>query len=165
MFLFKRKKIRQEKVKKTKEKMKELFINSIDDNENYELIYAYNTNLKHGKRIEEYIYNSFIIGYRLDDMSLIIIDTDKYFNESKKITKLKREDFKRATCNKGLNTYTIYFSDKKNDFFEFSPIIKNYEDEDILAFIEQEIEIDDFYEFFIEFKRKPHINLRQKKKK
>lgn len=142
---------REKKSQQTKNLMKELFINNIHDNENYNLLYAYNSYIEKN----EYIYISYIIGYRESDMSLIVANTDNKLTKISKVIKYENEKIEKATYSKSKNLYTIYNPNKK-DLISFIPVIKNYEDDDILAFIEQEEEIEDFKDFFSEFKRKSH---------
>ena len=157
MIFFRKKKIREQKVKETKLKIHELFEKKVKDFENYNLLYGYTTTLeKNG-----YSYQSKIIAYREEDMSLIILDTDKDFKKVMHIHKYKKGEFKKASYSKSKDLYSIEKSELKSDKEQFILVLNNYEDEDLLAIIEQEDEIEDFKEFFIEFKRKPY--LRKKK--
>lgn len=157
---FKRKKIKKEKVLETKQKMKDLFSKNINEEE-YNLVYAYNRDFN--LEINDYTYTSLILGYNEDQDKLIIIETDKEFNNSYNLLKLTKKSFTKATYNKNLDEYTFYLNNKKINKIKFSLIEENYIDTDILAFIEQESEVEDFKDFFMEFKRKPR--LRQKEKK
>ena len=157
--LLKRKKIREEKVNKTKENMLEFFKNNMENYDKYNLVYGYNRDFSN--EIMDYIYTSLVIGYDIENLELIIIETDKDFNEVFNITKLKRNNFTKAIYSPNLEEYRIYLSKKKKNCLKFNLVKENYIDIDILAFIEQEFEIEDFNDFYLEFKRKPHI----KKKK
>ena len=150
MLFFKKRKIRKLKIKETKEKMQELFLKKVKDNENYKLIYGYTTNLENNG----YTYQNKIIAYRNEDMSLIVLYTDKEFKQAKRLFKFKRGNFKSASYSKVKDQYSIKKSELKSDKEEFTIILKNYEDEDIFAIINQEEEIEDFKEFFSEFKRR-----------
>ncbi len=158
---FKRKKIKMEKVLETKEKMKKIFSKNIDDSENYNLLYAYNRDFN--LEINDYVYTSLIIGYNQELEKLIIIETDKDLKESYNILKLTKKSFTKATYNKNLEECTIYLNNKKIDKIRFSLLEENYLDTDILAFIKQDDEVEDFKDFYMDFKRKPR--LRQKEKK
>lgn len=158
--LFKRKKIKLEKVEITKNKMRELFKNNVDNYEEYNLVYAYDRDFN--TEINDYIYRSLILGYNEDSMNLIIIETDKDIDSVYNIIKLSKKDFTKAIYNKNLDEYIIYLNNKKNDKIEFSLINENYIDVDILAFIEQEREVEDFKDFFSEFKRKPRLRKKVK---
>ena len=159
MIFFRKRKIREQKIKETKLKMQNLFEKKVKDFENYKLLYGYTTTLeKNG-----YTYQSKIIAYREEDMSLIILDTDKDFKKVMHIHKFKKGEFHKASYSKTKDIYSIEKSELKSDKEQFIIIFKNYEDEDLLAFIDQEDEVEEFKDFFIEFKKKPH--LLQKKKK
>ena len=159
--LFKRKKIRQQKVLETKEKMRELFLKNINDDYEYNLVYAYNRDFN--LEIGDYTYTSLIIGYTEEQEKLIIIETDKDFKEAYNVLKITKKDFTKAIYNNNLDEYTLYLNKKKTNKIKFSLINENYIDIDILAFIEQEAEIEDFKDFYREFKRKPRILKRGKK--
>ena len=150
MSLFKKRKLRIIQIEETKRKMKELFDKKVKDNENYNLLYAYTTNLEQ----YGYIYQSKIIAYRVEDLSLIILDTDKDFKKVQQLKKYKRGEFRKAGYNKVKDTYYIEKNELKTAREEFILISKNYYDDDILAIINQEDNIDDFMDFFMEFKRK-----------
>ena len=156
---FKRKKMRLERIKKTKKSIQKIFSENIEDYENYSLIYGYNRDFD--TTINDYIYTSLIIGYDNSKMKLIIMEVDKEFKEVYNIIKLTKKDFFKAVYNKSMDEYIIYLNSKKTDKINFSLIIENYIDVDILAYIEQSIEIEDFKDFYDEFKRKP----RKKKEK
>ena len=150
MILFKKRKLRVKKLEETKQKMKELFEKKVKDFENYNLLYGYTATLEsYG-----YIYQSKIIAYREKDMTLIVLDTDKDFKKVYNLKKFKRGEFKRASYNKVKDTYYIEKNELKSSREKFIIIDKNYEDDDILAFINQEDDIDDFIDFFLEFKRR-----------
>jgi len=149
-----------EKIKATKEKIKELFGSIIDNSDNYNLVYGYHREFS--DNLEDYLYTSLIIGYDIDALELIIIETDKDFLEVSNIIKLKKSDFTKAIFNNNLDEYIIYLNKKKRDKICFSLISENYIDTDILAFIEQENEIEDFKDFYQEFKRKPRVKLKKK---
>ena len=158
---FKRKKLKKQKVLETKKQMKDLFYKKISDEIEYNLVYAYNRDFN--VDLNDYTYTSLILGYNEDLEKLIIIETDKDFNNSYNILKLTKKNFTKAIYNKNLDEYTIYLNNKKTNKIRFSLIEENYLDTDILAFIKQVSEVEDFKDFFNEFKRKPH--LRQKEKK
>ena len=158
---FKRKKIKIEKVLETKRKIKELFYKNIETEEEYKLLYAYNRDFN--LEIGDYTYTSLILGYNEELEKLIIIETDKDLKEIYNTLKLTKKSFTKATYNKNLDECTIYLINKKNNKIRFSLLEENYLDTDILAFIEQESEVDSFKDFYMEFKRKPR--LRQKEKK
>ena len=158
---FNKKKMRKEKVKETKEKMKTLFEKKVKDFENYKLLYGYKETLERNG----YTYQSKIIAYREDDLTIIILDTDKDFKKVKHLKKYKKGEFKKASYSKGKDLYTIEKTELKSDKEEFTLISKNYEDEDLIAFISQEDEIEDFKEFFQEFKHKPIIKVKKDDKK
>lgn len=149
MFFLKKKKIRNQKINETKEKMKELFLKKVKDYEDYQLLYGYSTILeKNG-----YSYQNKIIAYRVSDMSLIVLYTDKDFTKAKHLFKFKKSSFKSASYSKVKDIYSIRRSELKSDKEEFTIVLKNYEDEDVLAYINQEDCIDDFNDFFMEFKK------------
>lgn len=150
MILFKKRKLRLKKVEETKEKMHELFNKKIKDNENYNLLYGYATTLQDFG----YVYQSKIIAYREEDMTLLILDVDKDFKKVQNLKKYKQGEFKKGYYNKSKDTYYIEKTDLKSDREKFILIDKNYGDEDILAIINQEDDIEDFIDFFLEFKRK-----------
>ncbi len=156
LFHREKKKEKEKEILKTKDKMLNLFKNTITDYQDYKILYAYNSYLENGS----YKYQSLIIAYRQSDFSLIIIETDKNFKESFNTITLKRGDFSKSSYSKNTNTYRFYVDD---DPIIFSIIDKNYKDTDILALIDQEIEMDDFYEFYIDFKKKPRLRKRKKK--
>ena len=158
--LFKRKKIKYEKVLETKQKMKELFSKTINDEKEYNLVYAYNRDFN--LEINDYTYTSLILGFNEEDNKLIIIETDKDFTDTYNVLKITKKDFTKVIYNKNLDEYIMYLNKKKTNKIRFSLIEKNYLDIDILAFIEQSSEIEDFKDFYSEFKRKPR---RQKEKK
>ena len=158
---FKRKKLKKQKVLETKKQMKDLFYKKISDEIEYNLVYAYNRDFN--VDLNDYTYTSLILGYNEDLEKLIIIETDKDFSNSYNILKLTKKNFTKAIYNKNLDEYTIYLNNKKTNKIRFSLIEENYLDKDILAFIKQVSEVEDFKDFFNEFKRKPH--LRQKEKK
>lgn len=150
--MFNKRKLRKEQDKKTKLKMKELFENNIEDfDDNYRLLYGYSMSLN--QKTSTYIYTSLVIAYNEFDMKLIILETDKDFKDVTRIIKLKKNSFKKAEYNKSMVRFKIYLSDKKNEIIEFYLIDKNFED-DILSFINQEDDIEDFEDFFNDFKRK-----------
>lgn len=154
MFFLKRKKIRKQKVNETKEKMRELFLKKVKDFEGYKLLYGYSTTLeKNG-----YSYQNKVIAYRKEDMTLIVLYTDKDFKKSKHLFKFKKGEFKSASYSKVKDLYSIRKSELKSDKEEFTIILENYEDEDLLAFIDQKDEIEDFEDFFMDFKKKIHNN-------
>ncbi len=149
MFFLKKKKIRNQKINETKEKMKELFLKKVKDYEDYQLLYGYSAILeKNG-----YSYQNKIIAYRLSDMSLIVLYTDKEFTKAKRLFKFKKAGFKNASYSRVKDIYSIRKSELKSDKEEFTIVLKNYEDEDVLAIINQEDCIDDFNDFFMEFKK------------
>lgn len=150
MKFFKKNKLRKKQVEETKQKMRELFEKKIKDCENYNLLYAYTATLDK----YEYKYQGKIIAYREDDMTLIVLDTDREFKKAQNFKKYKQGEFKKASYNKKNDTYYIEKNDLKNNCENFIIIDKNYNDENILAIINQEDEIDDFIDFFLEFKRK-----------
>ena len=150
----KRKKNKIERINKTKEKMQDLFKKVIKQYKDYNLVYAYNRDFN--LEINDYVYTSIVIGYNVDNMKLVIIETNKEFDEVYSILKLTRDDFTKASYNINLDEYVIYFGSKKNDKVRFSLISENYIDVDILAYIEQMTEIEDFKDFFQEFKRRQH---------
>lgn len=150
MVFFKKRKLRLKKIEETKQKMQALFVKKIKDNENYNLLYAYTTSLDS----VGYTYQNKIIAYRVTDMTLIVIDTDKDFKKAQNLKKFKQGEFKKASYNNSRDTYYIEKNDLKSDRENFIIIDKNYGDEDILAIINQEDDINDFMDFFLEFKRK-----------
>ena len=160
--LFKRKKIRQEKIKETKQKMLELFKSNVDESDNYNLVYGYHREFVN--EIEDFVYTSLVIGYDTTNLELVILSTDKNFSSANNIIKLTRKDFTKAIFSKNLEQYTIYLTSKKQDNITFSLITENYIDVDILAFIEQENEVEDFKDFYQDFKRKPRDKNKKKKK-
>ena len=150
MNFFNKRKLRMKKVEENKQKMYDLFVKKIKDSENYNLLYGYTTTLnQYG-----YSYQSKIIAYREKDMSLIVLDTDKDFKKAQNFKKYKQGQFKKAYYNKSTDTYYIEKTDLKSDREKFIIIDKNYDDEDIVAIINQEDELEDFIDFFLEFKRK-----------
>lgn len=150
MSFFKKKKLRLIKVSETKKNMLDLFNKKVKDNENYSLLYGYTPILdKNG-----YVYQNKIIAYREEDMTLLVLETDKDFKKVQNLKKYKQGEFKKANYNKSKDTYYIEKNDLKSDREKFIIIDKNYGDEDILAIINQEDDIDDFMDFFLEFKRK-----------
>ena len=151
--LFKRKKLKLEKINNTKESIKKIFEDNIEDSFNYNLIYAYNRDFD--LKISDYIYTSIILGYDVDNMKLIIMEVDKDFTEVFNIIKLGKKDFTKAVYSKTMDEYIIYLNNKKTDKINFSLINENYLDTDILAYIEQSAEIEDFKDFYTDFKRKP----------
>ncbi|MBQ8892392.1 MAG: hypothetical protein IJ068_05995 [Bacilli bacterium] len=153
--LFKRKKIRLEKIKHTKENIKKIFKENIEDYENYNLVYAYNREFD--LEVNDYIYTSLILGYDTDNMRLIILEVDKEFQNVFNIIKLCKKDFTKAIYSKQMDEYIIYLNNKKSDKINFSLITENYIDTDILAFIEQSTEVDDFKDFYLDFKRKSRL--------
>ena len=157
---FKRKKIKLEKIEITKNKMRELFKNNVDNHEEYNLVYAYDRDFN--TDINDYIYRSLILGYNEEAMNLIIIETDKDIESVYNKIKLSKKDFTKAIYNKNLDEYVIYLNNKKTNKIEFSLINENYIDIDILAFIEQASEIEDFKDFFMEFKRKSRLRKKEK---
>ena len=157
---FKRKKIKLEKIEITKNKMRELFKNNVDNYEEYNLVYAYDRDFN--TDINDYIYRSLILGYNEEAMNLIIIETDKDIESVYNKIKLSKKDFTKAIYNKNLDEYVIYLNNKKTNKIEFSLINENYIDIDILAFIEQASEIEDFKDFFMEFKRKSRLRKKEK---
>ena len=157
--LFKKRKKREEKVLETKKKMQELFSQEIEDSDSYNLIYAYNQVFN--PKINDYTYNSMVLGYK-DDNVLVILETDKELKDIYSVRKITKENFKKATHNIRNDTYTIYLDNKKKDKIKFITVEKNYIDVDILAFIEQEIEVEEFKEFFQEFRIKPHLHIKKK---
>ena len=159
--MFKRKKIKMEKVLETKRKMKELFLSKITDDKEYELVYGYNRDFN--LEINDYAYTSLILGFNQEENKLIIIETDKDFSNAYNVIKINKKDFTKAIYNKNLDEYIMYLNKKKTNKIKFSLIEKNYLDVDILAFIEQVSEIEDFKDFFSEFKRKPRIHRKESK--
>ena len=156
MFFLKKRRIREQKINETKEKMRELFSKKVKDSDNYNLLYAYTTSLeKNG-----YVYQSKIIGYYNDSMTMIILYTDKDFKKVKHLCKFKTGEFKKASYSKAKDIYSIEKSDLKSDREEFTIVLKNYDDEDLLAYINQEDQIEDFNEFFTNFKKK--VNTKKK---
>ncbi|MBR3661359.1 MAG: hypothetical protein IKN63_05650 [Bacilli bacterium] len=158
---FKRRKIKREKIEETKKKMLELFKNNIDNSDNYNLVYGYHKEFFN--EIGDFIYTSLVIGYDLKNLELIIISTDKDFSRVQNIIRLTKKDFTKAIFSKNLEEYIIYFNKKKQDKISFSLITKNYIDIDILAFIEQESEVEDFKDFYQDFKRIPRFKRRKEK--
>ena len=159
MLFFKKRKIREQKVNETKEKMKTLFEKKVKDYENYNLLYGYKEILeKNG-----YTYQSKIIAYREEDMTIIVLDTDKDFKKVMHLRKYKKGDFKKASYSKTKDTYFIEKTELKSDKEEFILVLKNYEDEDLIAFINQENEIENFKDFFAIFKVKPRVKKEAKK--
>ena len=158
MILFKNKKLNDKKIKETKESMQKLFQKVVKDCRDYKLIYAYDTSIG----VNGYIYQNKIIGYRPQDMSIIMIDCDPTFQKSFKATKFFKTKITKATYNNSLDFCTIYKSFKKEDIFRFYLVTKNYKDEDILPFIEQESEIEEFKDFYFEFKRKLYVVKKKK---
>ena len=158
--MFKKRKLRIQRNEETKQKMKELFEKKVMDYENYNLLYGYTATLgRYG-----YIYQGKIIAYREDDMTLIILYVDKDFKKVQSLKKYKRGEFKKANYNKVKDTYYIEKDELKSNREKFIIIDKNYEDDDILAFINQEDDIEDFIDFFLEFKRKVKNKEKQVKK-
>ena len=152
---FKRKKMKIEKILETKRKMQELFSKTINDDKEYNLVYAYYRDFD--LQINDYTYTSLILGYNEDENKLIIIETDKDFKNTYNTIKITKKDFTKAIHNKNLDEYIIYLNKKKTNKIKFSLIEKNYLDIDILAFIEQLDEVENFKDFFSEFKRKPRL--------
>ena len=150
--LFNKKKLREEKIKFTKEKMQKLFKDTIHDND-YSLVYGYNRDFDN--KLGDYTYTSLIIAYNEKDMNLIIIETNKEIDEAYNVIKLTRDDLKKASVN-SLDEYIIYLNNKQKSKLKFSLLDKNYIDIDILAYIEQSEEIEYFRDFFIDFKRKKY---------
>lgn len=159
MIFFKKRKFRKQKKQETNDKMKDLFEKKVKDNEDYKLLYAYTEILEP----DGYDYQSKIVGYRESDMSIIIIDTDKDFKKSSHIHKFIKGEFEKASYSKGDDLYMIQKTNSKSDKITFTIVLKNYEDEDLLAITEQEIEKEEFYDFFMEFKKKPHLRKNTKK--
>lgn len=150
MNFFKKRIKRIEIIEENKQKMHDIFEKKVKDYENYKLLYGYTATLeKYG-----YVYQSKIIAYRDQDMTLIVLNVDKDFKKVQSLKKYKRGEFKKASYNKVKDTYYIEKTDLKSDREKFIIINKNYEDEDIIAIINQEDELDDFIDFFLEFKRK-----------
>ena len=90
----------------------------------------------------------------------ILQDKDEYLRRFYK----NKESLKRIPkLNEYYKNYHIFFCKPTLTDFVMGNVLKNYEDEDLLAFINQEDEVEDFKDFFIEFKRKPYV--REKKKK
>lgn len=155
MIFFKKRKERKEKSLKTKELMKKLFTDNVSDNDGYKLIYAYYSYLTKKNNIEDYYYDSMVVGYRESDMSIIVLNTNKEFTTVFKNTKYIKDKIEKASYSPSKDLYTIYKTNKKS-LISFTPIAKNFDDGDILAVIEQEDELEDFKDFFGDFKKKSH---------
>ena len=83
MSFFKKRKLRLIKVSETKKNMLDLFNKKVKDNENYSLLYGYTPILdKNG-----YVYQNKIIAYREEDMTLLVLETDKDFKKVKHLKK------------------------------------------------------------------------------
>ena len=151
---FKRRKMKQERIKESKNKMLKLFKENVEEADNYKLVYGYSRIFSF--ELKDYIYKCLIIGYDINNLKLIIIETDKDFKKVNQITSLSKKDFTKAIYSSNLDEYIIYLN-KKKDNLKFSLIKENHIDIDILAYIEQDYEIEDFKDFYQEFKRKPKV--------
>ncbi len=152
MRLLRRKKFDQEKDLETKNKIKELFCKKIKKGKEYKLLYGYNIEEYHTAKKHEKVlkYKNYILGYRENDMSIVIIETDKEFTECLKKYSFNRQDLLKTSYKNGANYY--YFSLPKEDIYFY--LIDENKDDDIFAYINQEDEIYEFQEFFEEFRRK-----------
>ena len=155
--LFKKRKLRNNKIEENKFKMRRLFSKEIDDSDTYNLILAYSTFFN--PKIKDYTYNNLILGYKNDD-TLVVMETNKELSDVYSIRVIDKNSFKKASYNLSQELFKIYFSNK--ECLKFTLIEKNYIDVDLLPLIEQEIEVDEFKDFFFEFRIKPHIHIKRK---
>lgn len=140
---------------KNKEKMRMFFNQLVDDGDAWEIIYAHKVDTKTRKfiivRKTTYIYTSYIVGYRKDDMKLVIIKTDPQFETYEEPIFFSKDTIKKAR--KSFNNYTIYHQGGMMAGYTYFSLM-DLCDEEYLAYIYQTKELDAFEVFFKEFGQK-----------
>ena len=152
--LFKKKEWDTERSDKNKEKMRELFNNTISDGETWNIVYGYGLNIKQSNYIiakkTTYTFTSLIIGYRESDMSIALIQTTPELEDCSTAEFFKKDSIKKAKIKTGM--YTIYHEGgMMAGYTQFATLKEN--DEKYLAYVYQPEEFEQFNSFFEKFSR------------
>lgn len=139
-----------------KAKMIALFNQVVEDNEGYEIVYAYTSDVKTSNyvlaRKTTYLYGSYIMGYRKKDMSIVLIETSPELDGCGDPKIFKKGEIKKA---KDSNcAYVIYHQGGMMAGYTDFYLMDEYDDSNLFAYIYQPGTIDNFDPFWREFKGK-----------
>ncbi len=138
-----------------KDRMKDLFNQSISESDTYKIVYGFGLNIKNSNYIvmrkTTYQYTSLIIGYRKSDMSIVLLQTTPELEGVSEPEYFNKESIKKSKIATG--EYTIYHKGGlMAGYTQFSVIAEN--DEKYLVYCHQEEEQKEFHEFWKEFCKK-----------
>lgn len=138
-----------------KAKMRALFDQVVEEGDSYKIVYGYTSDVKNSyygfATKTTYTYGSFIVGYRDQDMSIVLLETDPEISGCGDAHYYKKSDIKKATFSDkkamhelhltgGLRAVKILFGVMERSDFEH------------LAYITQKEEFWDWYEFWEKFR-------------
>lgn len=138
-----------------KQKIRELFDQSVKDGKSYKVLYGYGLNIKNTDYIlarkVTYQYTSLIIGYKEEDMSIALLQTTPELEGCSEPEFFKQAEIKKAKITTGM--YTIYHKGGlMAGYTQFAALAEN--DKKFLAYIYQPDEFKDFEIFFKKFTKK-----------
>ena len=150
-FFSKKKEVDIARSDENKERMRKLFEQTVEEHEGYNIVYGYSSSVKNSNYIlarkTTFRYVSMIIGYRKSDMSIVILQTTPDLDGCSDPEIFKPSDLKK-----------VKFDDSKAQFvlqhaggftagstrFSVGPTNAG----DVLAYVYQNDEFMDWYEFF-----------------
>lgn len=137
-----------------KEKMKALFQHVVEDHNQFDIVYAYSTNIKSSNYIlarkTTYTYTSLIVGFRKADMKIVILQTTPELEGCSDPEIFTKDSIKKAKMVQG--GYTLYHKGGlMAGYTQFYLADEN--DEDYLAYVYQPEETMKWEEFWKEFSK------------
>ncbi len=140
-----------------KAKIKALFNQVVEDNEGYKVVYAYTSEVKTSNYIlarkTTYLYGSYILGYRENDMSLILIQTSPDLDGCGEPVMFQKGHIKKAKTGPDGAAYLIYHEGGLMAGYTQFYLMEEY-DSEYFAYVYQPGTIMDFESFWNKFRGK-----------
>ena len=131
--------------------MRKLFNQVVPDGDSYQLVYGFSQDIKQSHYIiarkTTYTYTSLIIGYKENDPTVVIVQTDPELSGCGDPDIYRRSEIHKAYRSRMTGDSLVIYPNKKGYFqFYVSPI---NDDDSLYAYIMQEQEEKAFTEFFL----------------
>ena len=145
------KKVDTAKSDANKASMRKLFDQVVPDGGQYKLVYGFSQDITKSNYIiarkTTYTYTSLIIGYRADDPTVVILQTDPALSGCSDPVTYRRADIHKAYRSRMTGDSLVIYPDKKGYFqFYTYPLT---DDESLYVYMDQEQEDKEFTEFFL----------------
>lgn len=154
MGFFKKKEMDQTRVAENKAKMRALFDQVVADKDGYEIVYGFSQDVKTSNYIlaskTTYTYTSLIIGYRVSDQSIILIQTTPDLEGCSDPIRYTMADLKKVKIVQG--QYCLYHQGGLMAGYTSFCILDRC-DEDFFVYVDQSAECDQWCNFWEGFKR------------